>query len=279
MSRVAPASFLAGFSDELAKIAMSTGAIESALSHALERDPNRLAGFIQHMRQIGSPKALEAKELAVQKARRHLAGIPQFAGEGVKRTGNILPDIAGEIITKHGAPSRRALARMTEMSLLPVTKRRRLPLGKRWLWKKAGVAKRQMAFDGRTIKIEYDVGDTRSGVNKKTGEPWEKVMKAAYGYIPRTKGVDGEAVDVYLAKDPKPGQSVYVVHQVKEDGSHDEDKCMLGFDSAAAARAAYLAHTPKQFLGSMAELSPEKFAAYLEKNHYKDGEHAGKKRS
>lgn len=134
----------------------------------------------------------------------------------------------------------------------------------RALKKHAGAAKRQTTFDGLQLKIEYDPGEIRAGVNKKTGEKWERKMHASYGYIPRTNGHDGEAVDIYLAKDPKPGAPVVVVHQVKEDGSRDEDKVMLGFESPEAAKAMYLQHVPKHCFGSMTVMDRGELDEYLE---------------
>lgn len=125
-------------------------------------------------------------------------------------------------------------------------------------------AKRQTSHDGHTIKLEYDAGDTREGVNKKTGKKWSKQMKAGYGYIPKTTGVDGECVDVYLAKHAIKGAPVFIVRQVTDEGAHDEDKCMMGFDSAAAAKECYLAHTPAKYFGGLRELTPAAFKAYLE---------------
>lgn len=134
----------------------------------------------------------------------------------------------------------------------------------RGLCKAAGVAKRQATFDGLRLKIEYDPGDIRKGVDKQTGEPWKKEMKASYGYIPGTKGVDGEAVDVYLPPDAKPDAPVHVVRQVKDDGSHDEDKVMLGCHDASYAKACYEKHTPSKFFGGMKTMSMDKFkTSYL----------------
>lgn len=128
--------------------------------------------------------------------------------------------------------------------------------------KKANKAvKRQTTFDGHTLKIEVDVGDTRTGKSK-DGAIWSKEMKAAYGYIPKTKGKDGEAVDIYLAKEPKAGSQVYIVKQLNSDGSHDEDKVMLGFSSKGAARLMFLKHIPAKLFGGITEMSPGGFKSY-----------------
>jgi hypothetical protein len=142
----------------------------------------------------------------------------------------------------------------------------RIREGARTLQKRAGAAKRQTSYDGFSVKIEYDAGDVRKGVNKKTGEPWEKMMKASYGYIPGTTGVDGEAVDIYLAPNPVEGAEYYLVRQLKDDGSHDEDKVMVGFSTPAEAKATYLEHTPAKYFGGMETLDRSGFEEYLAKN-------------
>ncbi len=122
--------------------------------------------------------------------------------------------------------------------------------------KLAGKVKRQKTImsppDSHRIvvKIELEVGDIRRGVNKATGEPWEKEMFAAYGFIPKTMGDDFETVDVYLKEQGFFAQ-VFVIHQLKKNGDHDEDKCMVGFSSSAEAEKMYRRHVPEWCFGSM----------------------------
>jgi hypothetical protein len=142
----------------------------------------------------------------------------------------------------------------------------RIREGARTMQKRAGAAKRQTTLDGFEVKIEYDPGDVRKGVDKKTGEPWQKVMGASYGYIPGTTGVDGEAVDVYVAPNPVEGAEYYLVKQLKDDGSHDEDKVMVGFEKQNEAQASYLAHTPAKYFGGIQPMSRGEFEEYLAKN-------------
>lgn len=165
----------------------------------------------------------------------------------------------------------RAMLRAAEMGLAPVTKRIKVRLGDKWLWKKhASPVKKSVTFDGLPLKLEYVAGDLRKGKNKKTGEPWEKRMHAAYGYIPKTTGHDGEAADIYLARRPREGSPVFSVEQVKDDGSLDEHKVMLGFPTSAEAKACYLQHTPAKYFGSIHELSMERFKAQLAEHQDKE---------
>jgi hypothetical protein len=139
---------------------------------------------------------------------------------------------------------------------------------RRHIQKHAGVAKRQVTWQGLPMKIEHDAGDVRSGTSK-DGVKWERPMiGAAYGYIPGTggKGVDGEALDVYFAEEPVDGP-VYQVDQVKKDtGELDEHKFMVGFPSEEEAKKAYLRHMPGWAFGSIKPIGKtfEDFTRFVE---------------
>lgn len=94
-------------------------------------------------------------------------------------------------------------------------------------------------FAGMPISIENKKGSTRSGVDA-FGKPWSVKMPFDYGYIGRTKGPDGDAYDCFIGPNAS-AKFAYVVHQCKQTDRDkwDEDKVMLGFDSADAAIRAY----------------------------------------
>jgi len=123
--------------------------------------------------------------------------------------------------------------------------------------KRGGAVKRQKTIKGLCMKLELEPGDIRSGTSPE-GKKWEKKMSLAYGHIPKTVGDDGETVDIYLKEDGA-FDHVYVVRQKKRDGSHDEDKCMVGFDSKDAAKDAYEKHGPEWGFGSLKELTWDEF--------------------
>ena len=125
--------------------------------------------------------------------------------------------------------------------------------------------KRTVNFDGLECKIQQNPGDVREGVGE-GGKPWKKLMKHSYGYIPKTKGADGMAVDIYLARDPVPGSRVFIVKQLKHDGSYDEDKVMLGFPGREDAKLGYLAHMKPQRLGGIQEISRDEFERYIDQH-------------
>ena len=93
------------------------------------------------------------------------------------------------------------------------------------------------------VVIEQPCGSVRSGVDA-NGKAWETTMQNTYGYFGGTKGVDGDAIDVFLGNDLDEwdGTTVFVVDQYNPDGSFDEHKVMLGFNSQEEAEAAYFAN-------------------------------------
>ena len=93
------------------------------------------------------------------------------------------------------------------------------------------------------VIIEQPRGSVRSGVDA-NGKAWETTMQNTYGYFGGTKGVDGDAIDVFLGNDLDgwDGTTVFVVDQYNPDGSFDEHKVMLGFNSQEEAEAAYFAN-------------------------------------
>lgn len=110
---------------------------------------------------------------------------------------------------------------------------------------------------GFPVTIEHPKGTQRKLHDDKGNVVYKVSMMHDYGYINRTKGRDGDEVDVFVGpiKDPK---EVFVVH-MKDMGPvpaerEDEDKVMLGFPSADAAKAAFLAHYPPNFFESMTTL-------------------------
>lgn len=126
---------------------------------------------------------------------------------------------------------------------------------------KARSLSRRITFRGLNISIETDKGELRHWHDPHSGEKGSTKMIYPYGYIRRTEGVDGDHVDVYVGPN-EDAKNVYVVHQMKAPDfkKYDEDKCMLGFDNADAAKKAYLAHfNDNRFFGSMSVMPFEEF--------------------
>lgn len=118
-----------------------------------------------------------------------------------------------------------------------------------------------MKFRGLDITIENSKGSVRRGTTD-DGHHWETKMKYPYGYIDDTKGADGEEVDVFVGPH-EDADNVYVIHQkLPWTGKVDEDKVMLGFNTAAQAKQAFLEHyDDPSFFGSMTTMTFDEFKA------------------
>ncbi len=120
-------------------------------------------------------------------------------------------------------------------------------------------------FQGIPIVIENAAGSKREWVDE-AGRRGSTVMLYDYGFIDGHLSGDEEELDCYLGSDEHAAE-VYVVHQLRapEFKAWDEDKVMLGFASADAARTGYLAHrddAPRSF-GGMTTIPIERFKAKL----------------
>lgn len=114
---------------------------------------------------------------------------------------------------------------------------------------------------GLEVRVENPTGSVRTWTDA-SGARGETTMRWDYGEIVGHVGADGDPVDVFLGPFDEP-LLVYVVHQrsARSDfATYDEDKVMLGWDSADAARAAYLAHyDDPRFFGGMSSFTVEDF--------------------
>ncbi len=95
----------------------------------------------------------------------------------------------------------------------------------------------QFSWNGLTVAIENPAGSLRQGTDS-SGNTWSIRMPYHYGYVRNTKGADGEKVDVFIGSNLA-APLVYVVDQVKPDGSFDESKVMIGFNSQESATRGY----------------------------------------
>ena len=146
-------------------------------------------------------------------------------------------------------------------------------------------------FQGLDIRIQNPSGTLRSGISP-SGQPWETAMEADYGYIAGTEGKDGEDVDVFVGPD-KDAQSAYIITIMKPPSFEniDEQKVMLGYNTGAEAKRAFLRHYDSpRFFGSMTAMTMTDFKkkvkesdgkllkstlfwACMEKSHLKQGDH------
>lgn len=126
--------------------------------------------------------------------------------------------------------------------------------------------KGHISINGLNISVENPVGSKRSGTDR-DGKKWEVEMNHHYGYIKGSIGADKEHIDIFV-KDGTPKNysgNVFVVDQIHPDnGKFDEHKVMLGYDSEAEARAAYLSNYAKDWkgLGKITAMPFEDFKAW-----------------
>jgi|SRR5215471_17086449 len=127
------------------------------------------------------------------------------------------------------------------------------------------VAKR-IRHSGLSISIEHPKGTMRILKNDEGKVVWQKHMFHHYGFIDKTTGRDGDAVDVMIGPLENPAE-VYIIHMLDKGPDvserEDEDKVMLGFPSADAAKQAFHLHYPKSFYGGMTVLPIKKFKERL----------------
>lgn len=119
-------------------------------------------------------------------------------------------------------------------------------------------------YQGLDLAIEFQKGGKRP-YKDEAGKEHFKTMRADYGEIRGTEGLDGDAVDVYVGPD-QDSDKVFVVTQMKRGDwdKVDEEKCILGVRSAKQARDLYLAHyNDDRFCGSIKELTFEQFLKRL----------------
>ena len=124
--------------------------------------------------------------------------------------------------------------------------------------------KGRITLAGLDITIENPKGSTRSGTSK-DGETWSITMQHHYGDFAGTKGADGDPIDVFIGESTE-FENVYIIDQVNLSGNFDEHKVMLGFDTMAQAKAAYLANYKKGWngLGDITSMPVEKFKKWVE---------------
>lgn len=126
-------------------------------------------------------------------------------------------------------------------------------------------AERMRRRIGLDIHVENAAGSMRTWTDASGAEGATK-MRWDYGEILGHVGADGDPPDVFLGPVADP-LLVFVIHQRSARSSfanYDEDKVMLGWDSADAARAAYLEHyDDPRFFGGMSSFTVEDFKRRL----------------
>lgn len=128
---------------------------------------------------------------------------------------------------------------------------------------------RKIRVAGIPVHIEFLKGQIREYKDDTGKSVYKKRMTHHYGFIPGTRGRDGDGIDVFVGPIPEP-KEIYVVHMKDKgpirDAREDEDKVMLGFQSADAAKVAFLQAYPKEFYESMTSLPVKEFRKQLKRS-------------
>jgi len=125
--------------------------------------------------------------------------------------------------------------------------------------------KGHISVKGFQITIENPRGSYRCGKGR-NGVWWRSKMVHHYGYFTKTKGHDGDAIDVYIGPKVDSFKYVYVIDQNYADGEFDESKVMFGFGGTKSAIRGYLAHYPKtqeRRIRAVTKVSIEDFKEWL----------------
>ena len=123
-------------------------------------------------------------------------------------------------------------------------------------------SKGHITIMGLDITIENPKGSYRKGVDK-NGNEWKTLMNNDYGYFRRTLGKDGDAIDVFIGPNLS-SEKIFPIDQYL-GGNFDETKVMLGFNTAAEAKKAYLSNYEKGWKGFkyVSEVNLEDFKKWL----------------
>lgn len=129
------------------------------------------------------------------------------------------------------------------------------------------IAVKQLKIHGLPVSIQHPKGTTRIIKDKDGNVVWKKHMFSDYGEFPGTKGRDSDPVDVMVGPLKGFAKFVYIVHMrdMGQDKAarEDEDKCMVGYPSAEAAKQAFHLQYPKNFFQSMTVLPIQEFKKRL----------------
>lgn len=92
-----------------------------------------------------------------------------------------------------------------------------------------------MKFQGLDIVIEVEKGESDEPEEGNWNFPMSGMTRyLPYGYIKRTMGNDEEEIDVFIGPD-ETSDKVFIFHLMKPEGAFDEQKVLLGFNSAEEA--------------------------------------------
>lgn len=103
--------------------------------------------------------------------------------------------------------------------------------------------KRDVRLHGLPISVETERGGVRHS-KPDAPVPWSRQLAHTYGYIRGTVGKDKDHVDCFIAPHAAACDQATIINQLKDDGTFDEHKVMLGWPTQQQALDAYAANYP-----------------------------------
>ena len=223
-------------------------AVVAVLEILFEKEQEGIDFYLRLRDALGDDPTVHVVEETLVKELEHLDDLARMAGLFERLGALALPDDASMWADSYDdTNTSEGLQRMGRVAALERWKRR------------ADAVKRKTRVGEIPIHIEWNNGETRKGEG--ANGPWERVMQADYGFIPDTVGSDNEPIDVYVGGHPQ-SRDIYVVNQLHPDGSFDEEKVMIAFQSPEEAEAIYRAHYPENgasHFGGMTKYSTDEF--------------------
>lgn len=126
--------------------------------------------------------------------------------------------------------------------------------------------KGHVVLNALDISIENPEGSVRYDLRNDPPK-WKTLMKHHYGYLRGTVGADKDHIDVFVnpSIDLDFYGTVYVIDQLRHEGTFDETKVMLGFDSQEEAELAYLSNYQRGWrgMGPVTALSMDDFKDWV----------------
>jgi inorganic pyrophosphatase len=124
--------------------------------------------------------------------------------------------------------------------------------------------KKHLKLHGLDISIETEQGMSRSGIDE-TCKKWTQRLTCDYGYVRGTVGKDKDHVDVFVGP-CKSSEKVYIIHQLKKDGSFDEHKTVMAVPDLHSAEKLYTSNYCdgwNRYEPNIVEMSTEEFKDWV----------------
>jgi len=203
------------------------------------------------LEEVFTPKALKAVTATVPSTPPSSVGVSESPGESIVPS-NVGTSVSTSVKPEDAVEVAEISAKANEANTSPTEAQ----------IESGNYKKGKIEVQGIPIAVENPKGSTRTGVDP-NGEPWASTMTSHYGEISRSKGADGDPVDVFVGEAPK-STKVFVVDQVDAQGKFDESKVMLGFNTRKEALDNYKSNYTKGWkVGPVTEFTQSQLKGWL----------------